>query len=69
MEKIYSKVNEKITHIFIPAEYLKTLESRVEVCEPHNPLQLALLNLKKDQTFKAHYHLSTKKKTVGTQEA
>ena len=56
MEKIYSKVeSNKLLHIIVRKQDLKP--GRTEVVSEEHFIQCALLNMKKDKTFKPHKHI------------
>jgi cupin fold WbuC family metalloprotein len=56
MEKIYSKVeSDKLLHIIVRKQDLKP--GRTEVVSEEHFIQCALLNMKKDKTFKPHKHI------------
>jgi cupin fold WbuC family metalloprotein len=56
MIKILSKIEkEKILHVIFRKEDFK--EGRQDVINPDNFLQCAVLNLKKDTTFRPHKHI------------
>jgi cupin fold WbuC family metalloprotein len=56
MEHIYSKSQpDKLLHIIVRKEDLT--EGRTDVVSEENFLQCALLNMKKDQTFRPHKHI------------
>ena len=56
MEHIYSKSQpDKLLHIIVRKEDLT--EGRTDIVSEENFLQCALLNMKKDQTFRPHKHI------------
>ena len=53
MKKIYSKIEpEKLLHIIVRKEDLKP--GRIDVVPEEYFIQCAILNMKKDKTFKPH---------------
>ena len=58
MEKIYSKVNPKLLlHLVVRLDDFNEMENqRIDLIDPENILQCAMLNLKKDVTFRPHKH-------------
>ena len=56
MTKIYSKVNPaKLLHIVVKKKDLKP--GRIDVVPNEHFIQCALLNMKKDKTFRPHKHI------------
>ena len=56
MEKIYSKIeSDKLLHIIVRKEDL--ISGRTDVVPENNFIQCAILNMKKDKTFKPHKHI------------
>lgn len=59
IEKIYSKINPtELLHIIIHKQAFNDADFRINVCDDKETLQLAILNLKCQQTFKAHKHIN-----------
>ena len=56
MKKIYSKVSPgKLLHIVVRKENI--VPGRIEVVDPDQFIQCALLNMEKGKTFKPHKHI------------
>ena len=70
MTNVYSKIDPKIlTHKIIRREDLKTQSERVDQSDISELLQISTINTKCKRKYNPHYHLPTKKITIGTQEA
>ena len=67
MEKIYSKIEPNLLLQLI--NRLNEVEGRTDIAPADEFLQLATLKMKKDQTFKAHKHISLIKETNIVQES
>ena len=67
MEKIYSKVNPGVLLHLI--NRFNEIDGRTDVAPVEEFLQLATLNMKKGQTFKAHKHITLVKETNIAQES
>ena len=69
MKKIYSKIEpEKLLHIIVRKEDLKP--GRIDVVPEEYFIQCAILNMKKDKTFKPHKHIwKERTRNVITQES
>lgn len=58
IEKIYSKIDSNLLlHQVIRSEVFDDAKFRIDVVDKNESLQLALLNLSKDQTFRPHRHV------------
>lgn len=58
IEKIYSKVKpELLLHQIIRKEIFNDANFRIDLSAPEKYLQIAVLNLKENQTFKPHKHI------------
>lgn len=67
--ELYSKIHPTtLTHKIIRKKDLLAQGSRVDYSNPKEPLQISTIHETCKKTFKAHYHLPTKKETTGTQE-
>lgn len=65
IKEIRSRITAQVLHIV----YTPTGFKRQNVCEESAILQVAEINLNNEDTFKAHKHLPTRRKTTGTQES
>jgi len=58
IQKIYSKIEPNLLlHQVIRREVFEEAKFRINACDNSQLLQLAILNLSKDQTFKPHRHI------------
>lgn len=58
IEKIYSKIEpDKLLHQVIRREIFEDAKFRIDGIDKDELLQVAILNLSKDQTFKPHKHI------------
>lgn len=61
IEKIYSKIKpDLLLHQVIRNTAFQDAKFRINACEDKEWLQIAILNLKKEQTFKPHKHILRK---------
>lgn len=65
IEYFYSKVLPKehpqaLLHLVVRGKYFDEIGGRSDIIDPRHFLQVAFLNLAKDQTFKAHRHIYSK---------
>jgi hypothetical protein len=67
MEKFYSRIESGVLLHLVYR--LADVERRTNIVPDDEFLQLASMRLKKDQTFKAHKHVTLEKKTTLTQES
>jgi hypothetical protein len=67
MEKFYSRIESGVLLHLVYR--LADVEGRTNIVPDDEFLQLASMRLKKDQTFKAHKHVTLEKKTTLTQES
>lgn len=67
MTKIYSKVEpDKLLHVVV--KFTDIEPGRVDIIPEDNFIQCSMLNMKKDQTFRPHKHI-TKERTYAEQIA
>lgn len=63
--QIRSRIDGSLLHIC----YLASTDKRKNLCPDDALLQVAEINLKKGDTFKAHKHIPTERVTYGTSES
>ena len=54
MQKVFSKINKDLLHIYIKSNFKS---GREDIISPENFLQLSTLSLDKSQTFQPHQHI------------
>ena len=58
IEKIYSKIEpDKLLHMVIRYDAFNDAKFRIDACDTREWLQIAILRLERNQTFKPHKHI------------